>query len=280
MSNIILVDTSYTSFYRYFATLRWISHSNKELYKEKKAIPNYDWGQEKIFIEKYDKMYLESIKKLVGKKIFTDCHIIFCMDSPQKDIWRNKLIKDYKGDRVDLSLKNNFKEIFRETYNRLIPNIIKNNPNKIHKIKVDTTEADDIIAVISKFYKLEYPNKKIYIISGDEDFLQLGRDNLFFITYKKKKLLCLTKQESEKFLEYKIIKGDISDNIPSIFNKIPLNIKKELLINKDKFEKYLKDNPDVKKRYILNKKLIDFDYIPKSLQKNIFTEYKKLGINH
>ena len=63
--NFILVDASYTSFYRFFATLRWMSMANKEIYKEYKDDCNYDWSQNKIFFEKYKKMYLESIKSLV-----------------------------------------------------------------------------------------------------------------------------------------------------------------------------------------------------------------------
>ena len=35
MNNIILVDTSYTNFHRFYATLRWYSFANKDEYKEK-----------------------------------------------------------------------------------------------------------------------------------------------------------------------------------------------------------------------------------------------------
>ena len=52
MENLILVDASYTSFYRFFATLRWFSFSNKDEYKKYKDDPKYDWSQNKIFIEK------------------------------------------------------------------------------------------------------------------------------------------------------------------------------------------------------------------------------------
>ena len=36
IENIILVDSSYTTFYRFFATLRWYSFSNKDEYKKYK----------------------------------------------------------------------------------------------------------------------------------------------------------------------------------------------------------------------------------------------------
>ena len=53
MFPIILVDTSYTAFYRFFATLRWMSLSNKEEYEKYKDDASYDWSKNKIFIEKY-----------------------------------------------------------------------------------------------------------------------------------------------------------------------------------------------------------------------------------
>ena len=70
MDNIILVDTSYTAFYRFFATMRWFSMAHKDEMKKIKEINNYDWYTNKAFIEKYEKMFLTSIEKMVKKKVF------------------------------------------------------------------------------------------------------------------------------------------------------------------------------------------------------------------
>ena len=43
--------------------------AHKEEFKEIKDLKNYDWLNNKIFIEKYEKMYLDSIKKLVSAKV-------------------------------------------------------------------------------------------------------------------------------------------------------------------------------------------------------------------
>lgn len=64
---LILVDTSYTSFI-VFATLRWFSMHDAESYKTYKNDSNYDWSTNKIFMEKYEKMYLKSIIDIIGKK--------------------------------------------------------------------------------------------------------------------------------------------------------------------------------------------------------------------
>jgi 5'-3' exonuclease len=206
MNNLILVDASYTSFYRFFATLRWFSLNQPDFFKEKKNDVKYDWSENEIFIEKYEKMYLESIVKLVGKKEFNSSHVIFCLDSPKDDLWRTKLMDTYKGDRADLSLKNNFKPTFKLTYEKFIPKLVEIYPGKIFSIRVDKMEADDIIAVICKH--VENEKVKIVLVSGDQDFLQLGRENLKFIDYKKKTFLSLTKDEAKEKLKEKILTGD------------------------------------------------------------------------
>lgn len=278
MNNIILVDSSYTSFHRFFATLRWFSFSNKEFYKEHKDNPKYDWSKNKIFIEKYTKMYLESIKKLVTPKVFNDSIIIFCLDAPQESLWRNDLMECYKGERVDLTKKNNFKPTFTFTYKKLIPDLIKNNKN-IFMMKYAKMEADDIIALCTRYIRKKHTNKTVYLVSGDNDFLQLGYDNLFFADYKKKNLIKLSKEEAKEALEQKIINGDCSDNIPSIFpkdEKISNKKKKEIRENKEKREEYFKTNNRVYNQYKKNKRLISFKYIPEKYKKPIYLEIKKI----
>jgi 5'-3' exonuclease len=280
MNNLILVDASYTSFYRFFATLRWFSLNQPDFFKEKKNDVKYDWSQNEIFIEKYEKMYLESIVKLVGKKEFNNSKIIFCLDSPKNDLWRTKLMDTYKGDRADLSLKNNFKPTFKLTYDKFIPNLVEIYPGKIFSIRVDKMEADDIIAVICKH--LEKEKIKIVLVSGDQDFLQLGRENLHFIDYKKKTFLTLTKDEAKEKLKDKILNGDCSDNICSIFPKdkkiLSLKDRKEIISDNTKLNKYLEEHPDIKKKYELNQKLIDFDFIPMTLVKSALSKFKTLDL--
>ena len=282
MNNLILVDASYTSFYRFFATLRWFSMNQPDFYKEKKSDATYDWSENKIFIEKYEKMYLESIVKLISKKEFNNSKILFCLDSPKETIWRSKLVDDYKGDRVDLTLKNNFKPTFKLTYDHIIPNLIKTYPDKIYSLRIEKLEADDIIAIVCKHYEKVNENLKIVLVSGDQDFLQLGRDNLFFINYKTKKHIQLTREEAKEALKQKVLNGDCSDNICSIFPKdkkiLSLKMKKEILSDDSKLEKYLNDFPEIKKRYELNQKLINFDYIPEKLVKLALAKFKELKI--
>jgi 5'-3' exonuclease len=271
---LILVDASHTSFYRFFATIRWYSFAFAEEFKDLKTNNKYDWSKNQVFMEKYEKMYLDSIIKLVKKKVFDNSNIIFCMDSPKESLWRTQLQCDYKGDRADLSLKHNFKPVFEYTYSIMIPNFISNH-NNIYSLRVEKMEADDLIAIISMNMK----DQLIYLVSGDEDFLQLGRDNLIFINYKAKKAFKLTEEEAKKALRIKFILGDSSDCIPSIFPKGVRSKKKEILESDEKLEEYLNSNPDARKQFEFNKKMIDFKNIPKTLATKVMSQFNKLSTN-
>lgn len=278
VSNVILVDSSYTSFHRFFATLRWFSLAHMDIYKKHKDEPSYDWSMEPNFIDKYKKMYLESIIRLVSPQVFEDSIVLFCLDAPQDTLWRKELYSCYKGNRVDMSEKTNFIPTFKFTYSELIPSLTKQY-SSIHMIKYPRIEADDIIALAVRYIKDKKPNYNIYLVSGDNDFLQLGYDKLYFADYKKKDLIKLTRSEAKESLKQKIINGDCSDNIPSIFPKtIKINNKRRKLIREDKMElkKYLSENKEALTIYTNNKKLINFKYIPKNLKKPIYSMIKKI----
>ena len=199
------------------------------------------------------------------------------MDCPQSKIWRNKHKKDYKGGRVDLSEKANFKPTFEYTYSTLIPSLVNNN-NHIFSMKRPKIEGDDIIALCTKYIRIKHPKLKVYLVSGDQDFYQLGYPNLYFCDYKKEHLN-LTRKEAKQKLEEKIIMGDKSDNICSIFPKnikIPKNRKETIKINKIELKKYLKEFPEVNKIYKLNKILINFNNIPKEYHKKVYKKIRKI----
>lgn len=268
--NLILIDTSYTLFHRYFATLRWLSLAHNEIYKEHINDAEYNWIENKIFCEKYEKLYIEGIIKLVGKKIYKNSNIIFCMDTPKEQVWRTELKCDYKGNRM--MQKTNLIPTFKYTYSTIIPNLLKNN-NYMFKIKINKLEADDIIAIICTHLQIK-PEQKIYLISGDEDFKQLGRPNLYFVNFKTKKPLELTVDDAKITLHKKILLGDKSDCIKSIFPpKFPTKIKKVIVESIDDFFEFIKKNKEIEKRYNENAQLIDFRYIPKNYIDMIVNEF-------
>jgi 5'-3' exonuclease len=277
IDNVILIDTSYTSFHRFFATLKWLSMVDPELYKISHNNPKYNWIENKEFMDKYEKMYLSKIEKIIGKRVFNKSLIIFCMDTPKEQVWRTTDLKcDYKAERLDLSLKNNFKPVFKYTYNNIIPKLLEKY-NNIYKIRLEKLEADDIIALVAKYLESNYNTKNIYIMSGDQDFYQLGRENVKFINYKTKKPLIFSKEEAKMNLHKKILLGDKSDCITSIFPvKFSTKQKKELLESIEKFNIFIKENKDIEIKYNQNIKLINFDYIPENYNKIVIDEFNKI----
>ncbi len=279
--SVILVDTSYTTFHRFFATLRWFSFANKDLYKAHKDDTKFDWSTEPIFIEKYTKMYLESIINLVSKSVYNKSIVIFCQDAPSDTLWRHEFAECYKGNRVDLSEKNNFRPTFAYTYDTLIPKLVEENKN-IHSLKVPKMEADDLIALATRYIRHKRPNHTVYIISGDNDFLQLGYKNLYIADYKKKELIHLSREEAREALRQKIVSGDCSDNIPSIFPKndnLPkINNKTKQLVkeSKEEMKKFLAENEEARRQYEKNKKVISFRYIPHHFRKPVYKAIKQL----
>lgn len=275
--NLILIDTSYTLFHRYFATLRWLSLAHNDIYKEYINNVEYNWIENNIFREKYEKLYIEGIIKLVGKKVYKNCNVIFCMDTPKEQVWRTELKCDYKGDRFDMSQKTNLLPTFKYTYNTIIPNLLKNN-NNMFKMKINKLEADDIIATICNYLKIK-PEQKIYLISGDEDFKQLGRPYLYFLNFKTKKPLELTIEDAQISLHKKILLGDKSDCIKSIFPpRFPTKTKKIIVESIDEFNNFIKINKELLNRYNENVKLIDFNFIPKTYIDLIISEFSKCPV--
>ncbi|ADO67044.1 putative RNaseH [Cafeteria roenbergensis virus] len=285
---LILVDASFNSFYRFFATMRWYSLSKKEDFKKYKANPNYDWYENIEFMEKYEKMYFESFENLLTRKIVYNSTVIFCEDAPQETLWRHKLIKSkhlqdqYKGERPDLKSKYNFKNVFDYTYKKMIPNAKKEKPYPIHQLKLPETEADDIIASICIYMKKHNFNEEIIIVSGDDDFTQLGRENVSILNYHKKKLIKFDNEECEDKLRLKIINGDKSDNIPSIFPKsrkeVSLKTRKLVKESISAMNEFFENNPEIKSKFKLNEKLIDFNKIPKKIQTPVIKKFKKIEI--
>lgn len=275
--NLILIDTSYTLFHRYFATLRWLSLAHNEIYKKYINDVEYNWIDNELFNEKYEKLYIEGIIKLVGKKVYKNSNVLFCMDTPKEQVWRTEIKCDYKGDRFDMSQKTNLMPTFKYTYNTIIPNLLKNN-NNIFKIRINKLEADDIIAVICNYFKTN-PEQKIYVISGDEDFKQLGRPNLYFVNFKIKKPIELSIDEAKIILHKKILLGDKSDCIKTIFPpRFSTKIKKNLIESFDEFNKFIKTNKEIETKYNQNMQLIDFSFIPQMYIDQIIAEFIKIKL--
>jgi len=249
---IILIDSSYYVFYRYFATYKWYSMQKKK-----------DTYTESEFAESFIKHMQSDIKKITRKWKTEAKNIIFCGDCPRSKIWRNDIFTDYKSTRQH---QQNFNQnIFSVFYN-----YIENNTLNI--INIDRLEADDVVYLIHN--KIKNIANNIIIISNDNDYLQLISKNTEIINMQFKNIKNRTKCTSGiSNLYYKALIGDKSDNIPKVSNLINKDMALELSsYNITKLEVWLKER-DIYEKFMFNLKLISFAYIPNEYNKKFEKEY-------
>jgi 5'-3' exonuclease len=144
-------------------------------------------------------------------------------------------------------------------------------------LKHPKLEADDCIAISVKHLINKYPNCHIYIITSDRDYLQLNAHNvdLYNLAYKNIADNKSSTGNPKDDLEIKIIMGDVSDNIPSVFPKCGPKTAQKCIEDPEFFKKKMADNPEYYKQYELNKKLVDFNNIPEDLIEEFMATIKK-----
>ena len=125
-------------------------------FKEKNPDEFYPFFENKEFLEKYEKLFIETILKLKKKFIkegyeISESNFILARDCPRKEIWRMELFPDYKTNRDAKHKTENpaLLKIFRYTYKTIIPKLKK--LYNIETLYVSNCEADDVVAITSKY---------------------------------------------------------------------------------------------------------------------------------
>jgi 5'-3' exonuclease len=265
----IFVDGSYYNFYRYFALQQWW----KNAYPDE---PLDDPYQNEKFVEKFKKTHVDNLlnmpKKLKIAKNVTPIMIVG-RDCKRENIWRNELFPQYKGNRAN-GHEDGFMggPFFKMAYEEEL--FQKGGAKAI--LRHPKLEADDCIAISVKHVLNMYPQCHIYIITSDRDYLQLNSHNvdIFNLTYKNIADKNSTGNPKDD-LEIKIIMGDTSDNIPSVFPKCGPKTAQKCIEDQDFFKKKMNNNPEYYKQYELNKKLVDFNNIPENLVDEFMATIKK-----
>jgi len=261
---VVIIDNSYYIFYRYFATISWYKRQENEIIDHANIMIN------KEFIIAFFKHFEADVKKLMKKFKTIRDNIIFCIDCPRLNIWRNDIYNKYKQSRVK---KDNFNSDIFDLFEDYINN------NNYKNCKFDNLEADDIAYLIQ--YKLTIMNHpdKIIIITNDNDYLQMYSNNVKIYNMQLMDLSLKIKYNPGVELIYKIIMGDKSDNISKIQNGMKKNIAEKIaLMNDEERDNYLIKN-NIMDAFNLNKTLIDFREIPKIIIQN-FYEYYNISINY
>ncbi len=265
----IFVDGSYYNFYRYFALMQWW----KNAYPDE---PLDDPTQNEKFVEKFKKTHVDNLlnmpKKLKNSKDIKPIMIVG-RDCKRENIWRNELFPQYKANRAN-GPEDGFMggPFFKMAYDEEL--FIKGGAKAI--LKHPKLEADDCIALSVKHLVNRYPQCHIYIITSDRDYLQLNAHNvdLYNLTYKNIAEKNST-GDAKNDLEIKIIMGDTSDNIPSVFPKCGPKTALKCIEDPEFFKKKMNDNPEYYKQYKLNQLLVNFNNIPENLVEEFMESIKK-----
>lgn len=268
----IFIDGSYFTFFRFHALINWWKLSHKEE-------SHIDLHTNPEFVEKFCSIFvkkLREIPKLVGLHKDKTAEIQFYIgkDCPQSTIWRKELYPEYKGNRPNYNESDNKPgEFFKLAYNE---------PHQLFKtglpdakiIYHDQLEADDCIALYMKEIIETCPYDEIIIITSDMDYLQLAQQRVQIIDLKGKSLVQKMNFDcSKKELLYKIILGDKSDNIPSVFPKCGKITAKKFCENIELFQSKLAEKNQYAENYKFNKQLIDFNEIPFELKSSFIQIY-------
>ena len=203
--------------------------------------------------------------------------LVICTDMHSS--WRKNEYPYYKAHRKKVRDKQksegmNWSDLF-QTINTIILEIDEFFPYKV--IRVPHAEGDDVIAVLAR----NLPEKSI-IISSDKDFTQLQKyKNIKQFSPIQKKML--TVPDPYKYLKEHIIRGDKGDGIPNILSADDCIVEgvRQRPISKKKVETWMDKKPEdfcengMSEKWERNKKLIDFDCIPKEISDAITDEYAK-----
>ena len=246
----ILIDGSYFCFYRYHSLLTWW----KNAYPEEGDVLQNPFKNEK-FVEKFKKTFVENVQR-IPKNLRLDKSIsptiIVGKDCKRTNIWRNEFFPNYKGNRSEDGFMGGpfFKMVYEEDL------FVQGGAQFI--LKHSKLEADDCIAISVKHLLNLYPTCNIFIITSDKDYLQLAQENvqIYNLAFKK-----ITEQKSSTGnakcdLFCKVLMGDISDNIPSVFPKCgPKTALKYAILNDQLISKIF-SNKDLYKNSALLELLI------------------------
>ena len=221
-------------------------------------------------------MILNTIRTYVKK--FKETHgpeIVIACDS--KNYWRREIFPHYKASRKKAreSSGHDWGSIF-DCLNKIRDELKNHSPYKV--IEIETSEADDIVAVLVQKYSA---TQKIMILSSDKDFAQLQRyPNVEQYSPILKKFI----KEPLPLAQLKqlIIRGDKGDGIPNILSADDcfVTATRQKPITETKIIGWMNQEPKnfcndlMLRNFSRNETLIDLTKIPENLKETILHTYE------
>jgi len=227
---------------------------------------------------------LKSYKKKYGKEYG---ELVVCCDG--RKYWRREVFQYYKAGRKKARDASDLDwTLIFDTLSEMRDDISKHFPWKV--IHIDRAEADDVIAVMSKWTQsngfvqqglVEDP-QKVLILSSDGDFIQLQKwANVSQYSPMQKKQIKATKRELyEKFITHVVKAGD--DGIPNILSPDDIFLQegvRQKRISSQRLDDFFEKgfdacrNDEERRNWHRNLQLIDFEFIPEDVAQSIVDAY-------
>ena len=268
----LIVDGSYYCFYRYFALTQWwnAAHPNETLCESPITDADFVQRYKSAFVNK-----LIELKKKILKMYGKDKTIvpIVAKDCPRKEIWRMQLFPTYKANRNTES-SHKAGPFFAMAYN----DGLFEQAGFTEIISAPHLEADDCASIACNVLLGRDDDTQVVIITSDMDYLQLMRPGLTLLDLKYKSLTeskkCLGNSQMDLFV--KIMTGDTSDCIPSVFPKCGMKTAIKCFEDYNYLQKMLAKYPEASTKMEMNKTLIDMSRIPHDLAEVAYERCKKL----
>jgi len=220
--------------------------------------------------------FLRSLSALIKTIEPTEVYIIF--DGKGSSETRKNLLPDYKSGRHVSRITNwdIFKDVDEENaakINQIVRLIKYLKCLPIKTTSLDKVEADDIIAHLSNTLVKKY-NSKVYIVSADQDYLQLVSDRITLYRPVKKEFYTPSKIKEEygvlveNFIIYKTLMGDNSDKVKGVQGlgkKKLLSMFPELATKPQTLEEVVKTSEKKYKEHIIYSRIV---FEKENLEKN------------
>lgn len=202
--------------------------------------------------------------------------LIICADD--SNYWRKDIFPHYKAGRKDDRKKSEIDwNVVFQSLNKIKAEIKEFLPYKV--IQSDRAEADDIIGTIAhREGTLLNSDKKILVLSGDKDYIQLQTfANVSQYDPTRKKFI--THNDPAAYLNEHIYRGDRGDGIPNVLsvdNSFVDNIRQKQL-RQTKIDKWnsgeLTPDTETYRNIARNKALIDLADVPDAIKADIITQW-------
>ena len=188
-------------------------------------------------------------------------------------LWRRHFYPEYKGTRAKA------RAAFPVDWGKfsIVRDEFLMNLSKIYPFKTlynKYAEADDIIAILTKHLHEE---EEIIAVTGDADIHQLFRFSNFRC-YNAKDRKEVDNIDWRELINLKVISGDRGDNIKPVARGFgPVKARGVITESEGNLLPYF-TKIKLDKQYLLNQRLVNFEFIPKKLEEMILEQYNNVKI--